>query len=658
MDGDSTFHLAQGDAVAWLRAMPSESIDLVVTDPPYESLEKHRAIGTTTRLKHSKASSNDWFSIFPNDRFPELFEQVYRVLKRNTHFYLYCDPETMFVAKPLAERAGFKFWKPIIWDKCLGPDTLVWTTRGVQRIADIVPGDRVALPEGSSTEVRATRHTRQRAVRLSLSDGTSLVASREHRFLLATGQLREAAQLVEGSALCTREVRERRMERLQLDEVMSEDDVICELPDPTRCLWCATPFASVRAAAAHQARFCVRARSKLSMARELGLSVKRMRRWLGEGRIPLVWARQLGLESALGPRVQCYLQNDAEIWYPRELPLDHDLGRFIGLFAAEGSFTDAGVAFAFHTDEKHLQNHVARFARSLGLRARIRYDGNKCVVEVSFKLAKYLARWFVAGNNARTKSLKPSVYAAPADFRRGLLQGLLEGDGSWSDDEQRETYTSASPDLATFVHRELASRGFVSTIARFENEHAGGWRVRHDPAKRAATRSGPTALTVVSIEDIGEADLVDISIVDRAELFLLANGAVTHNCKIGMGYHYRARYECILFFEKGKRKLNDLGVADIIEASRISGGYPAEKPPAVSEVLIRQSTEPGQRVIDPFMGSGSVGVAAVGLGRSFYGNDLCTEAVDIARSRLRDLGAREIGEISAAPGPGQLGLSV
>lgn len=243
MDGP-TFHLSRGDAVAWLRSLPSDSIDLVVTDPPYESLEKHRAIGTTTRLKHSKSSSNDWFSIFPNDRFPELFREIYRVLKRNTHFYLFCDPETMFVAKPLAEEVGFKFWKPIIWDKI----------------------------------------------------------------------------------------------------------------------------------------------------------------------------------------------------------------------------------------------------------------------------------------------------------------------------------------------------------------------------------------------------------------------------SIGMGYHYRARYECILFFEKGKRKLADLGIADILEAKRISGGYPAEKPASVSEVLIKQSTDPGGIVIDPFMGSGSVGVAATTNGRSFWGNDLCEEAVEITRKRLLETGAREV---SAAPKPAdnpQLGL--
>jgi site-specific DNA-methyltransferase (adenine-specific) len=114
-----------------------------------------------------------------------------------------------------------------------------------------------------------------------------------------------------------------------------------------------------------------------------------------------------------------------------------------------------------------------------------------------------------------------------------------------------------------------------------------------------------------------------------------------------MGYHYRARYEFILFFEKGKRRLNDLGVADVISARRIRGGYPAEKPVAVSEVLISQSSRPGELVADPFMGSGSVGVAAVKLGRSFTGNDLNPEAVRIAGQRLAELNA--VPEKEATP---------
>jgi len=110
--------LFQLDAVEWLQSLPANSVDLVITDPPYESLEKHRAKGTTTRLKHSKSSSNDWFAIFPNARFVALVEEIYRVLKNNSHFYLFCDQETMFEIKPLAEAAGFKFWKPLVWDKC------------------------------------------------------------------------------------------------------------------------------------------------------------------------------------------------------------------------------------------------------------------------------------------------------------------------------------------------------------------------------------------------------------------------------------------------------------------------------------------------------------------------------------------------------------
>lgn len=229
------YQLANTDAVTWLQTLPPGSVDLVITDPPYESLEKHRAIGTTTRLKHSKASSNDWFQIFPNARFEELFVEVHRVLAPDSHFYLYCDQETMFVAKPIAEKVGFRFWKPLIWDKK----------------------------------------------------------------------------------------------------------------------------------------------------------------------------------------------------------------------------------------------------------------------------------------------------------------------------------------------------------------------------------------------------------------------------KIGMGYHYRARYECILFFEKGKRKLSNLGIPDILEAPRVHKGYPAEKPVAVSEVLVQQSSEPGERVLDCFMGSGSVGVAAVKSGRSFAGNDLCAEAVAITEERLREAGAHPAPVIEA-----------
>ena len=149
------FDLSVCDAVDWLRAQPAASIDLLITDPAYESLEKHRAIGTTTRLKQSKASSNNWFTVFPNARFPELFSEAFRVLKRNTHFYLFCDAETMFVAKPEAERAGFRFWKPLVWDKkTIGMgyhyraryEFILFFEKGKRRLNDLGVPDVITAP--------------------------------------------------------------------------------------------------------------------------------------------------------------------------------------------------------------------------------------------------------------------------------------------------------------------------------------------------------------------------------------------------------------------------------------------------------------------------------------------------------------------------------
>jgi len=149
------FQLATQDAVAWLAELPAESVDLVITDPAYESLEKHRAVGTTTRLKHSKASSNDWFAIFPNARFGELFREIFRVLKDDSHFYLLCDAETMFVAKPEAEQAGFRFWKPLVWDKCtIGMgyhyraryEFILFFEKGKRRLNDLGVADIISIP--------------------------------------------------------------------------------------------------------------------------------------------------------------------------------------------------------------------------------------------------------------------------------------------------------------------------------------------------------------------------------------------------------------------------------------------------------------------------------------------------------------------------------
>jgi len=105
------------DATSGLKTLPNESVDLIVTDPAYDTLEKWRGMGTTTRLKNSKSSSNAWFPTVDKTYFKEFLEECYRVLRKKTHIYIMCDDEMSYHLRPMVEEAGFTWRKKIIWHK-------------------------------------------------------------------------------------------------------------------------------------------------------------------------------------------------------------------------------------------------------------------------------------------------------------------------------------------------------------------------------------------------------------------------------------------------------------------------------------------------------------------------------------------------------------
>lgn len=70
------------------------------------------------------------------------------------------------------------------------------------------------------------------------------------------------------------------------------------------------------------------------------------------------------------------------------------------------------------------------------------------------------------------------------------------------------------------------------------------------------------------------------------------------------------------------------------------GEHPTEKPVPLMKEIIRDFTNHGEVVCDPFMGSGTTGIAAVSLGRKFTGIELETKYFDIACKRIADELAR------------------
>lgn len=62
--------------------------------------------------------------------------------------------------------------------------------------------------------------------------------------------------------------------------------------------------------------------------------------------------------------------------------------------------------------------------------------------------------------------------------------------------------------------------------------------------------------------------------------------------------------------------------------------HPTQKPVALMEWLIKTYSNPGDVVLDPFMGSGSTGVAALRNRRHFIGIEAVEKYYDIAKARL------------------------
>ena len=105
------------DCIEAMKELPEKSIDLVVTDPPYKTITggdsngknstrpKGMLSGNRKLFKHQKLKISDWI--------PE----IYRVLKNETHCYIFTNFLNLKEMLIEAEKAGFKLHNLLIWEK-------------------------------------------------------------------------------------------------------------------------------------------------------------------------------------------------------------------------------------------------------------------------------------------------------------------------------------------------------------------------------------------------------------------------------------------------------------------------------------------------------------------------------------------------------------
>mgnify|MGYP003420830029 CR=1 FL=1 len=99
----------------------------------------------------------------------------------------------------------------------------------------------------------------------------------------------------------------------------------------------------------------------------------------------------------------------------------------------------------------------------------------------------------------------------------------------------------------------------------------------------------------------------------------------------------RPSYEMVALFIAGDFSIANRGLADVQQwkvGSYKPNGHPAEKPIEGAEWIVSHSGD--GTILDPFMGSGTTGVACAKLGRHFIGIEVDERWFDIACRRIDD----------------------
>ena len=99
---------------------------------------------------------------------------------------------------------------------------------------------------------------------------------------------------------------------------------------------------------------------------------------------------------------------------------------------------------------------------------------------------------------------------------------------------------------------------------------------------------------------------------------------------------YMKNCEFTVFMSTGKAfYINDCGSRQLIKCPNILNAFhETEKPVALMEHYVVNSTKRGETVLDPFMGVGSTGIACANSGRKFIGCEIVPKYFDEACRRI------------------------
>lgn len=118
----SPYKLFKDNAIDFLKKLPSNSLDLIITDPAYSGMNNHLKLGRGRIVgKYSdKGEKGKWFKEFEDteENYRSFLSECKRVLKNNSHIYIMFDSYSLLSLGALVKEY-LDVKNIIVWDKAI-----------------------------------------------------------------------------------------------------------------------------------------------------------------------------------------------------------------------------------------------------------------------------------------------------------------------------------------------------------------------------------------------------------------------------------------------------------------------------------------------------------------------------------------------------------
>lgn len=329
---------------------------------------------------------------------------------------------------------------------------------------------------------------------------------------------------------------------------------------------------------------------------------------------------------------------------------------FIGTYLAEGSMTNKKMQIASHQKETERIKRIKELCKE--------YDGNyyvykkpksnSMVINVSSKIIKSILDTYIIGKTAYNKKFSKKFWDMNNEFIEEVFEGYLQGDGHFrkKDNAYSLGFTGKNKGLEQDIRIICARLGWrirlVNSEATFNSKK---FKVIKGVLRKTSKiiLSNYDEIASISKFRIGKnITFYDITLENEPHTFALSSGILSHNCNPmprNRDRRYITDFEMGVWLVKKGAKWTFNRQDEKFERPKFISGlvggkekteHTTQKPISLMEHLIKIHTNLEDTVLDPFMGSGTTGVACKNLNRNFIGIELDEKYFDIAKKRIED----------------------